>query len=80
LRAWKNWHAEELEEALAGPHRHIIEPLVALLKHLDLQSIKPLLNFSHLQIHARQQTADRRRSLGRTRYCFSGHPPDHRSR
>jgi len=35
--------------ALAGPHRHIVEPLVALLKHLDLQSSKPLLDFIRAQ-------------------------------
>jgi hypothetical protein len=49
LKSWKKFHAEELEEALAGPHRHIIEPLVALLKHLDLQSSKPLLDFIRAQ-------------------------------
>jgi len=49
LRAWRKWHAEKLEETLAGPHRHIIEPLVTLLKHLDLHSSKPLLDFIRAQ-------------------------------
>lgn len=49
LRAWRNWHAEELAEARAGPHRHIIEPLMALLKRLDMQSGKALLDFIRAQ-------------------------------
>jgi hypothetical protein len=49
LRAWKNWHADELADAVAGPHRHILEPLVALLKNLDLQTSKPLLDFIRAQ-------------------------------
>jgi hypothetical protein len=45
LRAWLNWHAEELTEALAGPHRHVLEPLMHLLKNLDLHSGNALVDF-----------------------------------
>jgi hypothetical protein len=40
LRAWRNWHAEELTEALNGPHHQIVEPLMEILKRLDPQSGK----------------------------------------
>jgi len=45
LRAWRNWHAEELAEALAGPHRHVLEPLMQLLKNLDLHPSNALVDF-----------------------------------
>jgi hypothetical protein len=35
LRAWHNWHAEELAEALAGPHRVIATQVVTFLKMLE---------------------------------------------
>jgi hypothetical protein len=45
VRAWRNWHAEELAEALAGPHRQVLEPLMQLLKNLDLHSSNALVDF-----------------------------------
>jgi hypothetical protein len=45
LCAWRAWHAEELTEALAGPHRHVLEPLMHLLKNLDLHSGNALVDF-----------------------------------
>jgi hypothetical protein len=35
VRAWKKWHAEELKEACTGPHRHMLERLVEVLKNLN---------------------------------------------
>jgi hypothetical protein len=49
LRAWRNFHAEELAEALAGPHRHVLEPLMQLLETLDLHSSKALVAFIRAQ-------------------------------
>jgi hypothetical protein len=49
LRAWRAWHAEELTEALAGPHRHVLEPLMQLLKNLDLHSSNALVDFIRAQ-------------------------------
>src|SRR5262245_44709544 len=49
LRAWHAWHAEELAEALAGPHRQVLEPLVQLLETLDLHSSKALLDYIRAQ-------------------------------
>jgi hypothetical protein len=49
LRAWHNWHAEELVEALAGPHRHVLEPLMEILQKLDPQSSRQLINFIRAQ-------------------------------
>jgi hypothetical protein len=42
LRAWKHWHAEQLEEALAGVHRNVLERMMAQLK--DLKSARELVN------------------------------------
>jgi hypothetical protein len=36
LRAWHNWHAEELAEALAGPHRVIATQVVTFLKMMTM--------------------------------------------
>src|SRR5215831_10683182 len=49
LRAWLNWHAEELTEALAGPHRHVLEPLMQLLDTLDLHSSQALFDYIRAQ-------------------------------
>ena len=49
LRAWRHWHADELAEALAGPHRDIVEPLMMLLAKLDVRSSKALLDFIRTQ-------------------------------
>jgi hypothetical protein len=47
LRAWRQWHREELEQALTGPHRALLEPLVALLPKLTTPA--PLLTFLQAQ-------------------------------
>jgi hypothetical protein len=49
LREWRNWHAEELAEALAGPHGNIVEPLIELLKRLNMASGNALLDFIRAQ-------------------------------
>ena len=38
LRAWKAWHAEQLEEALAGAHGATIDALMLQLDRLELSS------------------------------------------
>jgi hypothetical protein len=40
LRAWRNWHAEQLTEALAGLHRDVLGRVMAQLK--DLRSAREL--------------------------------------
>lgn len=47
LRAWKNWHAEMLEEALAGVHRDVLKRLLEQLK--DLRSARELVDFISAQ-------------------------------
>lgn len=47
LRAWRQWHREELGQALTGPHRALLEPLVALLPKLTTPA--PLLAFLQAQ-------------------------------
>lgn len=49
LRAWKKFHRTELEEALAGPHRALLEPLMAQLKHLEMNSAGTLVGFIRSQ-------------------------------
>jgi hypothetical protein len=49
LRSWRRWHAEQLEEALAGPHGGIIGQLVKRLRRLDLRSRPELLQFIEKQ-------------------------------
>jgi len=43
LRAWRKWHREQLEQALAGMHRDIMHRLMAELK--DLRSARELIDF-----------------------------------
>jgi hypothetical protein len=40
LRAWRNWHAEQLTEALTGLHRDVLGRVMAQLK--DLRSAREL--------------------------------------
>jgi hypothetical protein len=47
LRAWKAWHREQLEEALHGLHRDVLEQLMAQLKHLH--EARELLRFIEAQ-------------------------------
>ena len=42
LRAWRAWHAEQLQEALVGLHRDVMERLMAQLK--DLRTARELVN------------------------------------
>jgi hypothetical protein len=44
-RAWKAFHAEQLEQALAGPHEAQISELMTLLGRLELSSAAALLAF-----------------------------------
>jgi hypothetical protein len=43
LRAWRQWHREQLEEALVGLHRDVLAQLVAKLK--DPHSARELIAF-----------------------------------
>jgi hypothetical protein len=43
MRAWRKWHCEQLEEALAGVHRDVLERLMAQLN--DLRSARELVDF-----------------------------------
>ena len=45
LRAWKNFHREELKTALAGPHGAMVERLAYMLKALELSSAPLLLAY-----------------------------------
>jgi hypothetical protein len=47
LRAWCRWHAEMLEEALAGVHRDVLERLMEQLK--ALRSARELVDFINAQ-------------------------------
>jgi hypothetical protein len=47
LRAWRNWHREQLEEACSGPHRMLLEALLARLKNIQMNSAAELLRFFH---------------------------------
>jgi hypothetical protein len=43
LRAWRAWHQEQLEEALAGAHGAVIAELMIQLDQLELSSAAALL-------------------------------------
>jgi hypothetical protein len=43
LRAWRQWHREQLEEALAGLHGDVLAQLMAQLR--DLRSARELVAF-----------------------------------
>jgi hypothetical protein len=43
LQAWKRWHRDELESALQGTHRGVLERLMMELK--DLRSARKLVLF-----------------------------------
>ena len=47
LRAWRNWHREQLEAALAGVHGAVLERLMAQLK--NLRSARALVDFINTQ-------------------------------
>jgi len=43
FRAWKRWHAEELQTALLGPHGPAIKELIDFLRGMTLQSAPELI-------------------------------------
>jgi hypothetical protein len=43
LRAWKRWHAEQLEEVLAGPHGAAVALVVGFLEGMGPQSAPALI-------------------------------------
>ena len=45
LRAWRKWHREEREQALAGPHGAMIERLMFILDNLTRESAPLLLAY-----------------------------------
>jgi hypothetical protein len=47
LRAWKTWHREQLEEALAGVHHAVLERVMAQLE--NLKSARELVNAMALE-------------------------------
>jgi hypothetical protein len=38
LRAWRQWHQEQFEQAVASPHGEVLEQLQAILEKLTLHS------------------------------------------
>jgi hypothetical protein len=42
MKWWRAWHAEQLEEALAGVHRDVLQRVMAQLK--NLKSARELIN------------------------------------
>jgi hypothetical protein len=49
LPAWRHWHAEKLEEALAGPHGELVAQLAELLRGLCPQLAQALITFIRTQ-------------------------------
>jgi hypothetical protein len=50
LRAWRRWHQEQFEQAVAGPDGEVLEQLQSILKKLTPQSSStPLLKFIEAQ-------------------------------
>jgi hypothetical protein len=47
LRAWRNWHREQLEEVLAGPHGAAVAQVIEFLKHMEPQSAPALIALLH---------------------------------
>jgi hypothetical protein len=45
MRVWKAWHAEQLDDALAGAHGATIAKLMTVLDRLELDSAAALLDF-----------------------------------
>ena len=42
VRAWRHWHREKLDEALAGPHGRMLGRLLRFLESMTLQSAPAL--------------------------------------
>ena len=43
LRAWRQWHREQLSEALQGPHGHLLRELLQFLRSMTLKSAPQLI-------------------------------------
>jgi hypothetical protein len=44
LRAWRKWHADQLEETLSGPHGAAVAQVMATLKHMTPGSAPALIS------------------------------------
>ena len=44
LRAWRNWHHEQLKQTLAGPHGTAVAQVMATLKHMTPDSAPALIS------------------------------------
>jgi hypothetical protein len=44
LRAWKRWHADQLEETLNGPHGTAVAQVMATLEHMTPNSAPALIS------------------------------------
>jgi hypothetical protein len=44
LRAWKRWHADQLEETLNGPHGTAVAQVMATLEHMTPDSAPALIS------------------------------------
>src|SRR4051812_39221738 len=49
MRDWNQWHREQLEEALAGPHGDVLAVLMRLLTNLETQKPSTLLEYVRAQ-------------------------------
>jgi hypothetical protein len=47
LRAWRRWHAEQLEQVLAGPHGAAVAQVIKFLKGMGPQSAPALIALLH---------------------------------
>jgi hypothetical protein len=47
LRAWRQWHREQLEEVLAGPHGTEVARIMTFLKGMEPQSAPALIALMH---------------------------------
>jgi hypothetical protein len=52
LRAWRNWHRERLDEAMAGPHGVVVVQVVEFLKTMSPASANALLALMRSQVWA----------------------------
>ena len=59
LRAWRNWHHEQLKQTLAGPHGTAVAQVMATLKHMTPDSAPALISlmrdfdWSQMSAHVR---------------------------
>jgi hypothetical protein len=43
LSAWRQWHREQLDEVLKGPHAHLLRELLQFLRSMTLKSAPQLI-------------------------------------